>query len=355
MITSPTLFILGAGASMPYGFPSARGLLDQVAYSLTKSGDRSIIAGMGLTNTEELLGFERDLLESGLNSVDAFLEHRREFLEIGRAMIAFVIARAESNCDFFNKSAKSGTARQDDPYNYLLNALWSAESMSVSAGRARFVTFNYDRSLEAYLTAAVRARRGCSQAEAFADVDRLGIVHVYGSLGSISPSGGEHWRAFGAGWSDPEENIKSARSLSLIGDHRDDRRDDRFHRGAESGSLDSLLPNSCDDHTEASAMKEGIGLARELAFSSDRIVFLGFGYDKRNLARIKPVMRLLEPEIRGTTCGMKQAERRTAEILLQQWGAYRGRDEDVACRNVSICGEGLRSELYLRSHLRLSS
>ncbi len=45
MITTPTVFVLGAGVSMPYGFPSGRQLIEQISntalgkFTPTNDGD----------------------------------------------------------------------------------------------------------------------------------------------------------------------------------------------------------------------------------------------------------------------------------------------------------------------------
>lgn len=331
MITAPTLFVLGAGSSMPYGFPSARGLLEQVARSLMKEGDRKIIAAMGLSQVDEIESFERDLLESGLNSVDEFLEHRPEFLDIGRAMIALSIVRAEKKCNFFRPFHPGLPERDDNPYNHLLNALWSPAEMSVSAGQARFISFNYDRSLEQYLALAVRARRGCSYEEAIEDVERLHIVHVYGSLGSLCETGGEHYcRGFGATWNSPEANLYSANSLSLIGDHRDDD------------------PGAMPTNPELSR-------ARDLVAASRLIVFLGFGYDRRNLARIRPAAQPPGQLVFGTACKKERKERQDIEARLEAWSSAVTSEGQLFKPQVVLCQENLHSELFMRRHLLLSN
>ena len=39
MIDAPTVFILGAGASMAFGFPSGKGLLDIICRNINEKGE----------------------------------------------------------------------------------------------------------------------------------------------------------------------------------------------------------------------------------------------------------------------------------------------------------------------------
>jgi len=85
MITKNTVLILGAGASQPYGFPTARDLKQKVLRydfeNIISSGNPGPLWGYLLDSfTEDMcLKFSTALKSSGKQSVDAFLEHRDEF------------------------------------------------------------------------------------------------------------------------------------------------------------------------------------------------------------------------------------------------------------------------------------
>jgi hypothetical protein len=90
MITTETVFILGAGASMPYGFPSGEQLVDKsIEYLKGRLLERYEF------NPTEIRVFESELTASRKRSVDAFLEHRPEFRTIGKTAIAYGLLERE--------------------------------------------------------------------------------------------------------------------------------------------------------------------------------------------------------------------------------------------------------------------
>lgn len=85
MIDRPTVFVLGAGASAPYGFPLGRPLLEKVARRFTKGSNE-------FTQALEQVGFEfdwmhrfgKELLTCGRSSIDAFLKRAERTLTSAR-------------------------------------------------------------------------------------------------------------------------------------------------------------------------------------------------------------------------------------------------------------------------------
>lgn len=80
---------------MPYGLPSGRDLRLRITQALGEPGllgslfDRSGISQM------ERGEFHRSLLRSAEQSIDAFLEHRTEFISAGKLAIAAVLSPLE--------------------------------------------------------------------------------------------------------------------------------------------------------------------------------------------------------------------------------------------------------------------
>ena len=88
MLKTKTMFVLGAGASVPFGFPTGLGLTELVLKGLRERGRIYDMLTTGLyLNASALDNFATSLYNSGKNSVDAFLEHRQEFTNIGKAAI----------------------------------------------------------------------------------------------------------------------------------------------------------------------------------------------------------------------------------------------------------------------------
>ncbi len=88
MIKNKTVLVLGAGASAPFGFPTGQGLKDQVCdKTLQNSGTTQLLISFGFDG-DIIRSFRKALINSGRLSVDAFLEYRDNFLDIGKTAIA---------------------------------------------------------------------------------------------------------------------------------------------------------------------------------------------------------------------------------------------------------------------------
>src|SRR5690606_24349576 len=96
-----TVFVLGAGASNPYGFPLGGKLLSLVWESTSNAAVDHPLCKLGHQQAE-LDAFAEALAASNRPSVDAFLEHRPEFLMLGKRAIALTLARFESDVVFRN-------------------------------------------------------------------------------------------------------------------------------------------------------------------------------------------------------------------------------------------------------------
>jgi len=97
--------------------------------------------------------FRNSLERSGRSSVDAFLEHRTEFLEVGKAAIAALLLPCEKEESLFDLN------RDSRWYEYLFQKL-NAGFEDFANNRIAFITFNYDRSLEFYLFTALKHAYG---------------------------------------------------------------------------------------------------------------------------------------------------------------------------------------------------
>ena len=134
MIKRNLVLVLGAGASMPYGFPSGREL---VARALNKSV-RSFLGEMGF-HPSEVKEFQTAMKFSDPPSVDAFLALRSELMKVGKAAIACVLVQCESPDNLFQPAAGRW-------YPYLRRQLETSLEL-FRYNKASVVTFNYDRSL----------------------------------------------------------------------------------------------------------------------------------------------------------------------------------------------------------------
>src|SRR5262245_42295646 len=137
MITTPTLLILGAGASAPFGFPLGIGLRENIIRNLQDNKFRQPLIDAGYPS-ERIAEFRRTFLYSGKESVDAFLEHSINYLEIGKAAIAQELLKYELLENLLETLSKN-------LYAYLYKQLNTAPD-DFPKNKLSVVTYNYDRS-----------------------------------------------------------------------------------------------------------------------------------------------------------------------------------------------------------------
>src|SRR6266498_4216063 len=178
MIEKKTVLVLGAGASIPYGFPTGKQLLEEIVF----------IAGHSPTPVETSLrecGFPRDFISdfvnelnrSGRKSVDAFLEHRTEFERIGKAAMIAVLIPKEGQSRLFDRS------NNEHWYEYLFDKMGSSFD-EICRNKLSIITFNYDRSLDYFLLNAIKSSFKRDENDCLSVLNNIPIVHVHGQLGS---------------------------------------------------------------------------------------------------------------------------------------------------------------------------
>jgi hypothetical protein len=114
--------VLGAGASIPYGFPSGSDLYERVLKSLEKPTFLDVLAELG-HDRNAAREFREGLVMSGVRSVDAFLEHREEFVDLGKLCIARGVMMHEEPGRITDSDARS-----DGWYHYVWNILRCARN-----------------------------------------------------------------------------------------------------------------------------------------------------------------------------------------------------------------------------------
>ena len=246
MINRNVVLILGAGASMPFGFPSGFELMTLIINDLNPSNSNpmlSLISHIGFKR-QEVEDFRNALRQSGKKSVDAFLEHRTEFIPIGKVATACVLLPHESEERIFGRNASNW-------YEYFFNKL-NAKFEEFDKNSVAIITFNYDRSLEYYLLTALRHSYGKSSEECSHRLGSIPIVHLYGQLGDL-PLLGNDGIEFGSRLN-TDVVRKAAAGIQII--HEDVAKNPQFQR------------------------------AHRLLNKAERVCFLGFGYDQTNLERL---------------------------------------------------------------------
>lgn len=285
MIQYPTVLILGAGASIPFGFPSGRDLLVQICTNLrdaTRDPFRALVDyGFG---PEEVASFGYELERSGQISVDAFLENRPEYVEIGKRAISYALIPLENED---NLVMRAGAAHW---YEYLFARMADVSWEDFRNNNLSVITFNYDRSLEHYLFLSLRHTYGKEDVYTTKLLQAtIPIIHVYGQLGK-HPYLGEGSRAY-----EPRVTTETveqcAREIRIL------------HEGEEA---------------------ETFSKAHDLLKEARKVCFLGFGYHRTNLERLQLPRIPQDSPIVGSAYGLLKAERAAMEQLVSTLSGGQG-------------------------------
>lgn len=268
MITIPTVFVLGAGASSHLGYPTGLALVERIVRGLQSSTpDSSFLRECGYSN-DDIRQFSDELASSSKGSVDAFLEHRTEFLEIGKLAIAKALT-----ADEYQGKLVDVKQRHRNWYCYLYEKM-NAPFDQFSQNKIGVITFNYDRSLEQFLFTALRSSYGKTDNEVAAQLDQLPIIHVYGQLSRL-PWQEATGRAYTHNNS-KEDLMKSAAGIKIV--------HESTPLGLEFDEAKKLLKNT------------------------KRIYFLGFHYHEINMERLGSDW-IVGKEIQGSCYQFSNKER----------------------------------------------
>jgi hypothetical protein len=287
MIKKKTTLVLGAGASVAYGFPTGNKLLEQLCDAERNLVEVALFRELGLL--EKSAEIRESLLNSAASSIDNFLSRKDGVdLRTGKLMLAYQLA----NCELHQQLLKHGI--EDDWYRYLWHHMlteWRTPEELVGNNRLSVVTFNYDRSLEHFLTTVIAKTFGRTDGNANKIRNHLvGVVlHVYGQLGGYFANSREQARAY-----EPTESVealeRAAKDIEIIPEARDD-----------SGRFDT---------------------ARRILVDADQIAFLGFGFDETNVRRLNLAKVLRDRreagrELPRIVCTVIGSRRKEADIERQ--------------------------------------
>jgi hypothetical protein len=348
MITRYTVFILGAGASHPYGLPSGEGLVKMIVGKLNPT---PAPIGYGLATTKSLKSpeddhllrmiyeasgnpskepdalenFRKRLEESKDRSIDTFLQYNDTLFPHGKRAIAAILLQCESHRNILDPPDD----KKGHDWYPLLKTMLKARHEDFYKNRVAFITYNYDRSLEEFLFTTFTNQEVGSVSEAeWASTLRanIPIIHLHGKLGEhpafVDPAKGEKAVEYGAPLT--AKSIHSAsEGIRIV--HEDIREEDKVFREAY-----------------------------KVLNQAECICFLGFGYDPINLMRLKLQTftgprprgnnRVAGTRIIGTTLGKTPAERK--RIAADSNGSI---DPETLGSSGFDCVQFIRNNDYLQS------
>lgn len=121
MISKKTVFVLGAGASKPFGFPTGFELREQICSLLdVRSPAANLLIESGYLPDFKFSAFVNNFLHSGLNSIDSFLSRNTQFADVGAATIAASLLTKEISSNLYGVGGKIANS---DWYGLLWNCL----------------------------------------------------------------------------------------------------------------------------------------------------------------------------------------------------------------------------------------
>ena len=258
MIKSNTVLVLGAGASAPFDFPTGQGLKDLVCEeTLQHSGTIHLLNSLGF-NTDIISRFRTALGNSGRLSVDAFLEYRDDFLDIGKIAIAAALLPFEKTAGLFTDWIHKRYSDQNNWYDLLFDALTAAVPFDeFDKNKLSIITFNYDRSIEHYLFTSLRNSYNKTDEECGEKLRKIEIIHVHGSLGPLS-------------WQSRPVDLPSV----------------LYDSGTDPEIIKLAAQNIKIIHEDTAVTPE-FTQARNILLNSKRVFFLGFGFHPINMKRLE--------------------------------------------------------------------
>ncbi len=265
MITKRTTLILGAGASKPYGYPTGIELSQRLINdNLFNEQIRA-----GTLTRQDALSFCKTFRYSGMPSIDAFLSRRGHhkaasgdisFEFVGKMGIALALRERATLGGLFHRRVDAVADHievDDNWYQYLWVRLTDGitkESIDrFGDSQLKIITFNYDTSLEQYLFTALKNAYDLDDIQAMGHLSRIPINHVYGRL------------KFGTHELCPDQLMYGVGGRDLILD--------------DVASILVIDEDRNDSVPELPACFDAITHA-------DRIVCLGFGFDRVNVQRL---------------------------------------------------------------------
>ena len=176
MILTPTTFVIGAGASCPYGLPTGTQLRDHARQLNPDAAVYSLLLFGNSITAMQLNNFLDDLRQHTAPSIDSYLETRltnRDTMRIGKRVIAALMG------DLVSKVRDKTTCEQDDWLGYVFERMREGAPTPekfVEMNRVRFVTFNFDTLIESRFERFMYSTFGQTPS------NLPPVIHVHGEL-----------------------------------------------------------------------------------------------------------------------------------------------------------------------------
>jgi len=306
------VFILGAGASCPFGYPSGARLRELICHNsgfmkhhseyLTNKQNRPT----GGVTLSDISRFRDTFAKSHIKSIDLLMSKNPKLAPSGKYILAFEIFRAEKGSRFGEEAkweqemrdphmSRERTHRREycqgtadfiggDWYSYvygrMIEHLVGPEELpDFSGGELAFITFNYDRSLEHFLYESLRnSFTEAREEDIIRSLRQLKILHVYRQIAPLK-------------WQDAERGI----------DHKPEQIDQALLQKA------AINLKTIYEQEASSELSE----TQQLLARADEVFLLGFGYARENMDILHlPDVMSRKCQVYGTAYGFIEEERR---------------------------------------------
>jgi hypothetical protein len=277
VIKNKTVFVLGAGASNPFGLPLGAELKTHVLANYNDKAGHAVNLYNTTTFREgDVRSFITALRYSGLTSVDTFLERRPEFIEIGKATMAIELIVRESLDALWQPGGNW--------LLYLYSAMIGKSLKEFSENQVSFVTFNYDRSVEHFFAVSLSNSFGEAMGKIKPVLDSIPIIYLHGRLGYLPWEEAKYMIGYGQKDINHQTMETFLKEIKVVHEDIKDGRDKDFSK------------------------------AKQLLDEARRVYLLGFGFGALNVERIGLVD--IEAEtFQGTTLNMTSKETAQCKVL----------------------------------------
>jgi hypothetical protein len=279
MITRSTVFVLGAGASHPYGFFTGAGLADSILETLENPGlgkyPRFGELLRAYVPNHLVDSFAETFRRARRDSLDAFVDSRREFRDLVKLAMTISLSAHEEDVRLVRAD------RKEDWCRYLLNRIVPGSAEGFLDNDLKVITFNFDRSFERSVCLALEANFNLDATQAAELASHIPVLHVHGQLGIPA-------------WADSRDQAPDPSRRHYLHVLRD-------------GELQACAAQIRIIHEEVEKSPE-LAQAREWLREAEVIAFLGFGFHPLNLERLSVGELRGNQLVRATALGFTNAE-----------------------------------------------
>lgn len=292
MIEIDTVFILGAGASKPYGYPTGKELRSFICSNFTSHfnnilcNDNHTALDIKGDYTKASIRLSKKFKDSSTPSIDLWLTRNPDFLDVGKLAITLKIFTDEQKSKF----REDIQYPEQDWYSYLYHKMTKSLIKPDSYKKFRnnkvaFVTFNYDRSLEQFLYESLKdSFTSACPDEIIEELREIPFFHVYGKVADLD-------------W----EFNRGKKRLYYLNQYNE-----QIH---EKFSLESLQEKASNITIVHEGEQHDCSDIQDKISNAKKIFFLGFGYASENLEILR-INKILNDDyhIFGTALGFSKKE-----------------------------------------------